>query len=338
MTRAYDVAVVGATGLVGAELLGLLHARRFPVGRLRLLASARSAGKLLRCGEREEAVVELSPQALEGAELVFISATDAISREYGPLPARWGGVAIDDSGVWRMQPEVPLVVPEVNAEDVEGHRGLLAIPNCSTTPVVMCLAPLHRKVGIRRVVAATYQSVSGTGRAAAEELLSQSRAVLAGRPAEPVVYPHPIAFNLFPEIGSFQPDGYTSEEWKLVRETRKILHADGLAIAATCVRVPVLVGHSAAVHVELAAPLEPEEARRLLGATPGVVVVDDPARHAYPHPRLAAGQDPIFVGRVRKDLSHPNGLVFWVVLDNLRKGAALDALQIAEELVRRGKL
>jgi aspartate-semialdehyde dehydrogenase len=338
MREPIDVAVVGATGLVGEALLELLAERDFPLGELKLLASPRSAGRKLACGQREARVEALSPEALAGSRLVFISATDAISRAYGKLAAASGGVTIDDSGVWRMDPEVPLVVPEVNPEDVESHRGLLAIPNCSTTPVAMVLAPLHRAAGVRRVTAATYQSVSGTGRAALEELEAGSRASLAGREPEARVYPHPIAFNLLPEIGSFQPDGYTSEEWKMVRETRKILHAPELAVSATCVRVPVRVGHSVALHLELDRPMEAEEARALLAAMPGLELVDEPGAHRYPQPIAAAGRDPVYVGRIRRDLSHPTGLALWVVLDNLRKGAALDALQIAEELLRRGRL
>ncbi len=334
--RLYNVAVVGATGLVGQEFLSTLARRRFPLRDLKLLASKRSHGKKIVFGEREITVQEATPKALAGADLVFISATDDASRHFAPIAAKAGAVAIDDSGVWRMDPDVPLVVPEVNADDVAQHKGILAIPNCSTTPLVMTLWPLHRVNPIQRVVCATYQSVSGTGQAAVRELVEQSEKVLENHEAMPHVYPHQIAFNLLPEIGSFMDDGYTSEEWKMTAETRKIMHEPELPCSATCVRVPVQVAHSAAVHVEFSRVMEPEQARRILRDAPGVIVQDDPSINLYPQPLTAAGRDEVFVGRVRRDSSHPQGLAFWVVCDNLRKGAALNALQIAEELVARG--
>jgi len=335
MAKSYNVAVVGATGIVGEEFLKILAKRPFPLRSLKLLASHRSAGKKIVFGEQALEVEALSPQSLNGSDIVFISATDEISRDYAPIAAKAGAVAIDDSGVWRMDPSVPLVVPEINADDVEQHKGILAIPNCSTTPVVMVLWPLHRLNPVRRVTVATYQSVSGTGRAAAEELEVTTRRVIEGREAVPHVYPHQIAFNLIPEIGSFKEEGYTSEEWKMVRETRKIMHDESIAISATCVRVPVFVAHSAAVHAELSRPMEAAEVMEVLRGMPGVVVQDDTSARLYPHPLEAAGKDPVYVGRIRKDISHPSGIAFWVVSDNLRKGAALNAIQIAEELVAR---
>jgi aspartate-semialdehyde dehydrogenase len=335
MSKSYNVAVVGATGIVGEEFLRILEKRAFPLGSLKLLASERSAGRKLRFGEQELEVEALTPSSLNGCDLAFISATDEISKEYAPIAAKAGAIAIDDSGVWRMDPEVPLVVPEINAADVDAHKGILAIPNCSTTPLVMTLWPVHQVNPVKRVIAATYQSVSGTGRAAAEELESSTRIALDDGDVEPQVYPHRIAFNLLPEIGSWKDDGYTSEEMKMVNETRKIMHADSIAIAATCVRVPVFVSHSAAVYVELENPMTPEAFSDVLCKAPGVVVQDEPQQSVYPTPYEAAGQDPVFAGRIRRDLSHPNGIAYWVVGDNLRKGAALNALQIAEELISR---
>jgi aspartate-semialdehyde dehydrogenase len=335
MAKSYNVAVVGATGIVGEVFLDILEKRPFPLASLKLLASERSAGRKLRFGEQEIEVEALTPASFEGCDLAFISATDEISREYAPLAVKAGAVAIDDSGVWRMDPEVPLVVPEINAADVEQHKGILAIPNCSTTPLVMTLWPVHQVNPVKRVTAATYQSVSGTGRAAMEELDVNTRQAMAGEEVVPHVYPHRIAFNLLPEIGSWKDENYTSEEWKMVNETRKIMHAPDIRIATTCVRVPVYVSHSAAVHVELTDPMTPGEFRDVLSKAPGVVVQDEPRSSIYPTPFYAAGKDPVFAGRIRKDLSTENGIVYWVVGDNLRKGAALNALQIAEELIAR---
>ncbi|HXF51486.1 MAG TPA: aspartate-semialdehyde dehydrogenase, partial [Dehalococcoidia bacterium] len=334
-SRSFNVAVVGATGIVGQEFLRILVQRRFPVRSLKLIASERSAGKRLWVGESELTVEALTPSSLAGADFVFISATDEISREYCPIAAKAGAIAIDDSGVWRMDPDVPLVVPEVNADDVERHKGILAIPNCSTTPVVMTLWPIHRRSRVRRVIAATYQSVSGTGKAAVAELEEQVQRLDRGEAVVPHVYPHQIAYNVLPHIGSFKEDGYTSEEWKMRMETQKIMHDPEIAFSATCVRVPVFIGHSAAVHVELSDPLDAEEVRRLLAQAPGVVVQDEPAINLYPHPVEAAGHDPVYVGRIRNDTALENGIAFWVTADNLRKGAALNAIQIAEELIAR---
>jgi len=338
MAKSYNVAVVGATGIVGEEFLKILARRTFPLRSLKVLASHRSAGKRIPFGEQVLEVEALTPQSFEGCDIAFISATDEVSRDYCPIAAKAGAIAIDDSGVWRMDPEVPLVVPEINPQDVEKHKGILAIPNCSTTPVVMTLWPIHQRNRVKRIIVSTYQSVSGTGRAAVDELQASTRRAVEGQPFQPHVYPHQIAFNLIPEIGSFKENGYTSEEMKMANETRKIMHDDSIAISATCVRVPVYVAHSAAVNAEFENPIEPAQVRDILACAPGVVVEDDPSRSVYPRPLEAAGQDPVFVGRIRKDISCENGIAFWVVGDNLRKGAALNALQIAEEMISRNVL
>lgn len=335
--RQYNVAVIGATGAVGKVFLDIMETRPFPLKRLKLLASARSAGSRIRFRGEDLTVEETTPRAVEGADFVFISATDEISQEYAPLAARAGAVAIDDSGVWRMDPDVPLIVPEVNADDLVPGKRIVAIPNCSTTPLVMALAAIHPVNPVQRVVVSTYQSVSGTGAGAMRELTEQTRQVLDGATDIPgTVYPHQIGFNLLPHIGSFKEEGYTSEEWKMVRETRKILHLPGLPVAPTTVRVPVYVCHSESVNLELSEPIDPARARELLAAFPGIEVVDDPATNSYPHPIQAAGKDPVYVGRIRRDVSHPNGLAMWLVSDNLRKGAALNAIQIAETMIARG--
>jgi aspartate-semialdehyde dehydrogenase len=336
MAENYNVTVIGATGMVGEAFLGILADRRFPLGKLRLLASSRSAGKRIQFDGREITVEELSEATVEGCDLAFISATDEISKKYAPIAAKAGAVVIDDSGVWRMHPDVPLVIPEVNPDDVHSHKGILAIPNCSTTPVVMTLWPVHQRNPVKRIIASTYQSVTGTGRAAAEELRDGTSSALAGKAIEPKVYKHRIAFNLIPEIGSVKEDGYTSEELKMRNETRKIMHAPDIAIATTCVRVPVFVSHSASVFAEFTNPITPEEFRCCLKDQPGVVVEDDLPNGVYPRPLESAGKDPVFAGRIRKDLSTPNGIAYWVVGDNLRKGAALNALQIAELMIARG--
>ena len=333
--KTYNIAVVGATGMVGREFLAILTDRKFPVGELRLLATSRSAGKKVVVGEREFTVEETTNDSFAGADFVFVSASGAASRQYCPIAAEVGAVAIDDSSAWRMDPRVPLVVPEVNADDVAMHQGIISIPNCSTTPVVMCLWPIHKVNPVKRIIADTYQSVSGTGKAAVDELVTQSKLVLEGKQAAPHVYPHQIAFNLLPQIDVFMDSGYTKEEWKMIVETRKIMHDETIAMSATCVRVPVMISHSCAVHVELTHPMDPDEARDILAEAPGVTVQDDPSISLYPLPWLAAGEDDVFVGRIRQDASHPNSLAMWISSDNLRKGAALNAIQIAEELVKR---
>ena len=333
-----SIAVVGATGTVGREFLKIAEQRRFPTSHIRLLASQRSAGTHLRVYGRELAVEETTPASFKGVDIAFISVNTQLSGELAPLAVEAGALVIDDSSFFRMRPDVPLVVPEVNAEDVEWHKGIISIPNCSTTPLVMVAHPLSKIDPIVRITAATYQSVSGAGGAAMVELREQSRGLLDG--GRPVVQalPHQIAFNVVPRIDSFLPNGYTREEQKMIDETRKIMHDPGIAISATCVRVPVYVSHSAAVHLEFERPMTPEEAREILENVPGVKAVDSPDESQYPMPCEVEGTDEVFVGRIRKDLSHPNGLAMWVVADNLRKGAALNAIQIAEEVLKRGCL
>ena len=334
-SRQYNVAVVGATGIVGAEFLKIVAERRFPLKGLKLLATQRSAGKRIRFGEGEIEVEVTTPESFAGADFVFISASGAASREYAPIARDAGAIVIDDSSVWRQDPDVPLVVPEVNAGDVANHKGILAIPNCSTTPLVMCLWPLHKLNRVTRVIADTYQSVSGTGTAAVAELDAQSRAWASGGEHAAETYPHPIAFNVLPQVDVFMDSGYSKEEWKMTVETRKIMHEPDLALSATCVRVPVFVSHSVAAHVEFERPLSADDARAVLRDAPGVVVQDDPAASVYPMPLTASGQDATYVGRIRQDMSNPNGLAMWITSDNLRKGAALNAIQIAEEMIAR---
>ncbi|WP_455246151.1 aspartate-semialdehyde dehydrogenase [Petrachloros mirabilis] len=332
----YVVAILGATGAVGKETLEILEERKFPLNSLRLFASKRSAGELLACQGKEWRVEELTADsAFSGVDIALISATDAISREYGQRLGAAGVIVIDDSGVFRMEDDVPLVVPEVNAHALSSmSRGIVAIPNCTTTPLVMALKPLHDAVGVKRVVVTTFQSVSGTGAAAMDELMTQTKDLMAFRDAKAEVYPYQIAFNLLPHIGSFNDGGECSEEVKIAKETRKILGASSLRVTATTVRVPVLRCHSEAINVELAQPLKANEARAALAAMPGVIVYDDPSKKLYPMPLDVTGKDEVYVGRVREDESIANGLNLWVVSDNLRKGAALNAVQIAECLVK----
>ena len=354
-----SIAVVGATGAVGREFLKVLDQRQFPASYIKLLASRRSAGTRLRVKDQELMVEETTPDSFKGIDIAFISVNTQLSGELAPIAVEAGALVIDDSSYFRMRPEVPLVVPEVNGEDVEWHRGIISIPNCSTTPLVMLAHPLHRVNPIVRIIADTYQSVSGAGGAAIVELREQSRSLLyhpeqltgsvdnpvfpedsrsapgkKGHP-DPQALPHQIAFNIIPRIDSFLPDGYTREEQKMVDETRKIMHAPGISLSATCVRVPVYISHSAALHIEFERLMSTEEAREILGRMPGVKVLDAPVEGLYPMPWDVAGTDDVFVGRIRKDVSHPSGLAMWVVSDNLRKGAALNAIQIAEEVLRR---
>lgn len=329
------VAILGATGLVGQEFIKILQERVFPMASLRLLASERSEGKRIAVNGQEIEVEKATHNSFENVDLALFSAGGSRSLEFAPVAAKAGAVVVDNSSAWRMEPDIPLVVPEVNPEDIKKHKGIIANPNCSTIQMVVALNPLHKINPIKRIVVDTYQAVAGTGKAAMDELSSQSRQILEGNEITREVYPHQIAFNVLPQIDSFLDNGYTKEEWKMVQETRKIMHADEIAISATCVRVPVWVGHSEALHLEFTHPMSPDEARGILSKAPGVKVVDDPGNSVYPLPKDAAGQDATFVGRVRSDASHPNGLAMWIVSDNLRKGAALNAVQIAEELVQR---
>jgi len=334
--KRYRVAIVGATGLVGQEFIKVLEQRNFPMTTIRLLASDRSAGKKLFVAHQEIKVQETEAGSFKGIDIALFSAGADISRHFAPIAAQSGAVVVDNSSAFRMVPEVPLVVPEVNPDDIEWHQGIIANPNCSTIQMVVALYPLHKVNPIKRIIVDTYQSVSGTGLAAVDELTVQVKQVIEGETTIPHVYPHQIAFNLLPEIDVFLDNGYSKEEWKMAQETRKIMHADDIAISATCVRVPVFTGHSEAVHVEFSQPMTPDEARSILAQAPGVKVLDDLTVSLYPQPWAAAGTDEVFVGRIRQDASHPNGLAMWVVADNLRKGAALNTVQIAEETVKRG--
>lgn len=328
-----NVAIVGATGMVGQEFIKVLEQRRFPMTSVQLYASDRSHGRKMKVHGEELEVKETTAKSFDGIDIALFSAGADISRQFSPIAAQAGATVIDNSAAFRMEPDVPLVVPEVNPEDIKMHHGIIANPNCSTIQMVVVLYPLHKVNPIKRITVATYQSVSGTGLAAIEELTTQSRLALEGQKTKPQVYPYQIAFNVLPEIDVFLQNGYTKEEWKMVEETHKIMHAPDIAVSATCARVPVRIGHSEAVQVEFSHPMSPEEAKRILSKSPGVKLMDDPAARLYPYPLMVAGQDDVYVGRIRKDASHPNGLVLWIVGDNLRKGAALNAVQIAERLV-----
>jgi aspartate-semialdehyde dehydrogenase len=330
------VAVVGATGAVGSTILKLLAERNFPAREVVPLASERSAGKTLPFGDSRLEVKALAPGAIDGFDIALFSAGGTISREWAPRFAETGCVVIDNSSAWRMEPDVPLVIAEVNPEAIDAHRNIVANPNCSTMQMVMALKPLYDAVGIERIVVSTYQSTSGTGQKAIEELQSQAHALLHDEQVQPSVYPHQIAFNILPQVETFSDgDDYTTEERKMMAETRKILGDEQIPISATCVRVPVYSAHSESVNLQTREDLSPERARELLAAFPGVVVVDDPGQGQYPMPVDAAGSDDVFVGRIRRDPSHERTLNLWIVSDNLRKGAATNAVQLAELLLER---
>ena len=331
MSRYFNIAVVGATGVVGREFLRILEQRDFPVNHLKLLASHRSAGSRIQVAGQEYEVQETTDDSFRNIDFAFISAGASVSKRFAPVAVKSGAVAIDKSSAYRMDPNVPLVVPEINGQDVEDHQGIIATPNCSTIQMVMALHPLHRVNPIRRVIADTYQAASGAGASAVEELTRQAQAMLQGSPVGVEALPHPLAFNLFPHIDDFLEDGYSKEEEKMINETRKILHSPYMGISATCVRVPVYTCHSEAVHIEFEHPMGPALATRLLDEMPGVTVLNE----SYPMPLDLAGTDDVYVGRIRRDPSIDNGLALWIVADNLRKGAALNALQIAEEVVNR---
>jgi aspartate-semialdehyde dehydrogenase len=335
MMKGYKVAIVGATGLVGHEFIKILEQRDFPIESIEMLASDRSAGKKLFFCHQDIEVKETTPESFKDIDIALFSAGAEISRYFSPIAAQSGAVVVDNSSAFRTDPKIPLVVPEINPEDIKKHKGIIANPNCSTIQMVVALYPLHKVNPIKRIVATTFQAVSGTGIAAVEELTKQAKQVLDGQATAPHVYPHQIAFNVLPEIDVFLDNDYTKEEWKMVEETRKIMHADDIAISATCVRVPVFTGHSEAISVEFTRAMSPDEARRILAQAPGVKLLDDPAISLYPQPWSATGTDEVFVGRIRRDSSQPNGLVMWVVSDNLRKGAALNTIQIAEEMIKR---
>ena len=332
------VAVVGATGEVGKVMLELLAESTFPIGELRALASARSVGNRVHFAGSEIPVQEARPEAFDGVDFAFFAATGGLSKSLAPEVAKRGGVAVDKSSTWRMKGSVPLVIPEINPEALEKHEGIVASPNCATVGLAMVLEPLRRAAGLRSLVVTTLQAVSGSGKHALDELDQQSKAIAAGQEPEHKVYPKPIADNVLPFCASFEDgkDGYSSEELKLLSETRKILGDPELQVSMTCTRVPVTVGHSASMLVETEEPLSPEAAWKVLNAFPGLKVVDDPAQNIFPCAREAAGQDKVLVGRVRRDLGSDNRLWLWQVADNRRKGAATNAIQIAEEMMRRG--
>ncbi len=329
------VAVVGATGAVGSTILGIMRERSFPADEVVPFASERSAGRTIDWGEQDLTVVALSDESIQGFDLALFSAGSGISEEWGPKFAAAGATVVDNSSYWRMKDDVPLVVSEVNPDALASHDGIVANPNCSTMQMVVALKPILDAVGIERLVVSTYQAVSGTGQRAVEELHDQARAVLEATEVPPAqIYPHQIAFNAMPQVESFKDgDDYTTEERKMMAETRKILGRDDIAISATCVRIPVYTGHSESVNVQTRDPLSPEECRELLTGAPGLKVLDDPANGIYPLAIDAAGNDDVLVGRIRRDPSHDRCLNLWVVGDNLRKGAALNAVQLAELLV-----
>ncbi|MDQ0090567.1 aspartate-semialdehyde dehydrogenase [Paenibacillus anaericanus] len=333
----FNVAVVGATGAVGEQIIGLLEKRDFPVDKLKLLSSARSAGTVLNFKGQEITVEEAGPDSFEGIDIALFSAGGDVSKELAPHAVRHGAVCIDNTNAFRMDPTAPLVVPEVNADQINKHQGIIANPNCSTIQMVAALKPLYDSYGISRIIVSTYQAVSGAGAKAINEMLRQSKEVLEGRDANPDILPvgslpvkHQIAFNAIPQIDKFQDNGYTLEEMKMVHETKKIFGDEDIAVTATCVRIPVIYGHSESVYVELKNDYELEEVKQLLAGSPGITLVDDPAAQAYPLATDAAGKIDVFVGRVRRDLGNARGLNLWIVSDNLLKGAAWNAVQIAE--------
>ncbi|HZP98319.1 MAG TPA: aspartate-semialdehyde dehydrogenase [Reyranella sp.] len=332
--QAQNIAIVGATGAVGVEILRVLERRNFPVGSLKLLASARSAGKTLEFKGKPYKVEELKADAFKGCDIAFFSAGATRSREFVPAAIAAGCVVIDNSSAFRMDPGTPLVVPEVNADDLKRHSGLIANPNCTAAILAVAVYPIHKAARVKRIIVSTYQSASGAGAAAMRELEDQTREYGADKPITRKVFPHQIAFNVFSHNTKVAENGYNEEENKVVEETRKMFHEPDLLIQPTCIRVPVLRAHAEAITLELEKPLSPAEARKILETAPGVKVVDDPAANHFPMPLEASGDLDVHVGRIRKDLSNPNGLVLWAAGDQLLKGAAWNAVQIAEELAK----
>ncbi|MFO1477203.1 MAG: aspartate-semialdehyde dehydrogenase [Verrucomicrobiota bacterium] len=334
MNKKPHVAVVGATGAVGVEMIKTLEKRHFPLSKLTLLASARSVGKKLPFQGKDVTVQELTKDSFAGIDIALFSAGGSISKEFAPIAAKAGCVVVDNSSAFRMDDNVPLVVPEINPGDVKKHKGIIANPNCTTAITLMALYPLHQAFGCKRIFASSYQAVSGTGAKAIEELRRQVEEVVQGKPVTREVYPHQIAFNVLPQVDSFLPTGYTKEEMKMENEGRKIMHHPGFRASVTCVRVPVYRAHSVAVTAEFEIPATVEAARAVLKKAPGLDLVDDPAKNGYPMPLFLAEKDNCAVGRIRKDCALDNGLCFWVAGDQLLKGAALNAVQIAEELLK----
>ena len=333
----YVVAVVGATGAVGNEMIAVLEERNFPVGQLRLFASERSEGKTLEYNGKPVVVELLTDKVFDGIDIALFSAGGDRSKEFAPAAAKAGCIVIDNSSAWRMDPEVPLVVPEVNPDDVEWNKGIIANPNCSTIQMVVALKPIHDAAKIKRVIVTTFQSVSGTGKKAMDELLDQTKDILNFADIKSTVYPYQIAFNCIPQIDVFQEDGYTKEEVKMVNETKKIMGDDSIKVTATTVRVPVFRGHSESINIETEKKLSANDARAVLSTAPGVLVYDAPEKNIYPMQTVCANRDEVYVGRIREDNTVENGLNIWIAADNLRKGAALNAVQIAEVLVKKAK-
>ncbi len=334
VSKSYHVAVVGATGAVGTKMLETLEKRNFPIQSLKVLASSRSVDKEIQFRGKTYKIEEATPEAFEGIDIALFSAGGSVSEKLAPEAAKRGAIAIDNTSFFRMNPEVPLVVPEVNPQDIEKHKGIIANPNCSTIQMVVALKPIHDKYKIKRIIVSTYQAVSGTGYKAIEELTQQTQEVVTGFPTQPKVYPHQIAFNVLPQIDVFEENGFTKEETKMINETQKIFGDDSIEVTATCVRVPVLNGHSESVYIETEKPFEVSDIYSLLSQGEGIKVIDDTENLLYPLPTEATGQGDTLVGRIRKDLYNPHGLNMWVVADNLLKGAALNAVQIAEKLIK----
>ena len=334
MNKQPHVAVVGATGAVGVEMIKTLEKRNFPVGKLTLLASARSAGKKLKFKGQDITITELTKDSFNGVDIALFSAGGGISKEFAPIAAKAGCVVVDNSSAFRQDDSVPLVVPEINAADVKLHQGIIANPNCTTAITLMALYPLHQAFGVKRIFASSYQAVSGTGAMAIEELKRQVEEIVAGKPVTKAVYPHQIAFNVLPQVDVFLPSGYTKEEMKLENEGRKIMHHPKFRASVTCVRVPVYRSHSVAVSAEFEKPITVEAARAVFKKAPGLDLVDEPENQKYPMPLNTSEKYNCEVGRIRMDCALDNGLAFWVAGDQLLKGAALNAVQIAEELVK----
>jgi len=333
LSRKYNVAILGATGAVGTELLTLLEERSFPLDKLKVLASERSAGKSISFAGKDLVIEAVSESSFDDVDIVLASAGGSISKKWLPIAAKAGAISIDNSSAFRMHPDVPLIVPEVNPEAAVQHKGIIANPNCTTILMAVAIYPLHQVQPIQRIVVSTYQSASGAGARAMEEVKVQSQAMLNGEPAIPEILPYPLAFNLFPHNSPMTENSYCEEEMKMVNETRKIIGDRDIRITATCVRVPVLRAHSEAINLEFAHPFNPDKAREILASASGVKLVEDFTKNYFPMPIDASGKDDVLVGRIRQDISHPNGLELWICGDQIRKGAALNAVQIAELLI-----
>ena len=338
MSRKYKVAILGATGAVGTELLALLEERNFPLGKLKVLASERSAGKSIKFAGEDIIIEAVNESSFDGVDIVLASAGGSISKQWLPIATKAGAVSIDNSSAFRMHPDVPLIVPEVNPEAAANHKGIIANPNCTTILMAVAIYPLHQVQPIQRIIAATYQSASGAGARAMEEVKVQSQAILNGEPAIPEILPYPLAFNLFPHNSPMTDNSYCEEEMKMVNETRKLFGDSDIRISATCVRVPVLRAHSEAINLEFLHPFPVEKAREILAEAAGVELVEDFSKNYFPMPIDASGKDDVLVGRIRQDISHPNGLELWLCGDQIRKGAALNAVQIAELLIAKSLL